>query len=154
MLKISKLTDYAIVILSLMAKDNNKIRAAFEIATTTGITQPTVSKILKLLINAKILVSVRGARGGYRLAKLPEQISVAKVISAMEGPIALTECSLSHQGCKQSSGCEIWGNWQLINQTVHYALESVTLADLIKPSQTLIPVANLSQHPKQAIIRF
>jgi len=108
---------------------------------------PTVSKILKLLVNAEVLISTRGAKGGYVLAREPEKISVATVISALEGPIALTECSISQQGCEQASGCDIRGNWNLINQTIHNALESVTLADLIRPTvvpeEVLIPVASL-----------
>jgi len=147
MLRLSKLTDYATVILSFMARDKEHAHTATEIAETTGIALPTVSKILKLLVKAKVLMSTRGAKGGYALARNPEKISVATVISALEGPIALTECSISRQGCEQASGCDIRGNWSLINQTIHDALESVTLADLIKPlvapEEILIPVASL-----------
>ncbi|HEY8036861.1 MAG TPA: SUF system Fe-S cluster assembly regulator [Methylobacter sp.] len=147
MLKLSKLTDYATVILSFMARDRTQMRAAIEIAASTGIALPTVSKILKLLVNANVLISTRGAKGGYALARIPEEISVAAVISALEGPIALTECSISHQGCEQASGCDISGNWGLINQTIHNALESVTVADLIRPvvvpEEVFIPVASL-----------
>ena len=91
MLRLSKLTDYASVILSFMARDNMQVHAAMEIATVTGIALPTVSKILKLLVNSDVLISTRGAKGGYVLARLPEEISVAAIISALEGPIALTE---------------------------------------------------------------
>jgi FeS assembly SUF system regulator len=147
MLRLSKLADYATVILSFMAKDNVRLCAAMEIAATTGIALPTVSKILKLLVNAKVLVSTRGAKGGYSLAREPEKISVAAIISALEGPIALTECSISKQACGQASGCGIRANWHLINQTIHNALESVTLADLIRPvalpEDISIPVASL-----------
>ena len=152
MIRLSKLTDYAVVILSFMARDNTKVRAAMEIASATGIALPTVSKILKLLVNAKVLISTRGAKGGYELASVPEKITIAAVISALEGPIALTECSISQQGCEQASGCEIRGNWGLINQTIHNALESVTLADMNSPvrpqnsawqKEILIPVASL-----------
>ncbi|MEY3807079.1 MAG: hypothetical protein RI893_55 [Pseudomonadota bacterium] len=146
MLRLSKLTDYATVILSFMARDTIQVHAAVEIATVTGIALPTVSKILKLLVNADVLVSTRGAKGGYVLARTPETISVAAVINALEGPIALTECSISQQGCEQASGCDIRGSWSLINQTIHNALESVTLADLIRPVvpvEVLIPVSSL-----------
>jgi FeS assembly SUF system regulator len=147
MLRLSKLTDYATVILSFIARDDTHVHAAMEISAATGIALPTVSKILKLLVNAKVLISTRGAKGGYALARKPEKITVASVISALEGPIALTECSISHQGCEQASGCEIRGNWGLINQTIHNALESVTLADMIKPlivpEEIMIPVASL-----------
>jgi FeS assembly SUF system regulator len=154
MLRLSKLTDYATVILSYMARDNTQVHAAMEIASATGIALPTVSKILKLLVNANVLISTRGAKGGYALARAPEKITVAEVISVLEGPIALTECSISQQGCEQASGCEIRGSWTLINQTIHNALESLTLADLIRPvrskdstwnKEILIPVASLNR---------
>ncbi|MDP3930856.1 MAG: SUF system Fe-S cluster assembly regulator, partial [Methylococcaceae bacterium] len=118
MLRLSKLTDYATVILSDMAKGQTQVHSAMEIAAATGIALPTVSKILKLLVNAEVLISTRGAKGGYVLAREPGKISVATVISALEGPIALTECSISQQGCEQASGCDIRGNWNLINQTI------------------------------------
>lgn len=147
MLRLSKLTDYGTVILSFMAKDNTRVCAAMEIAAATGIALPTVSKILKLLVNAKVLTSTRGAKGGYALIDLPEKITIAAVISALEGPIALTECSISRQGCEQASGCGIHSNWNLINQTIHNALESVTLADMIRPvvvpEEIMIPVTSL-----------
>ncbi len=145
MLKLSKLTDYATVILSLMAKQPMLQRTAVEIADSTGIALPTVSKILKLLTQARVVISTRGAKGGYSLARAPEQISVATIISALEGPIALTECSLSVQSCVQSSGCGIRANWHKINQTIHQALESVSLADLAQPEEILIPVSSLTR---------
>ena len=149
MIRVGRLTDYATVILSVMAKDKNRVFAAMEMAAVTGIALPTVSKILKMLVNAKILISTRGSKGGYMLASEPEQITVAAVISALEGPIALTECSISKQACEQASGCGIRANWHLINQTIHNALESVTLADLVRPlavpEESYIPVASLYQ---------
>jgi len=147
MLRVSKLTDYATVILSYMARDQRRIHAAMEIADATGIMLPTVSKILKLLVKAKVLNSLRGAKGGYGLARAPREISVASVISALEGPIAITECSISDDSCQQSSDCKIRGNWHLINQAILDALESITLADMIlpalQPEEIKIPVASL-----------
>lgn len=147
MLRVSKLTDYATVILSFMARDTGAVHAAIEISAATGIALPTVSKILKLLAHEHVLISTRGAKGGYALASTPDKITVAAVISALEGPIALTECSISHQGCEQASGCGIRGNWGLINEAIQNALESVTLADMIKPAivpeEIRIPVASL-----------
>jgi len=149
MIRVGKLTDYATVILSVMAKDKNRVFAAMEMAAMTGIALPTVSKILKILVNAKVLMSTRGSKGGYTLAREPENITVAAIISALEGPIALTECSISKQACEQASGCGIRANWHLINQTIHNALESVTLADLVRPlavpEEIYIPVASLYQ---------
>lgn len=141
------MTDYATVILSEMAKDTVRVHVALDVAQTTGISLPTVSKILKILTRAGVLTSVRGAKGGYSLAREPERITVATVISALEGPIALTECSVSHKGCDQASGCRIQGNWHLINQKIALALESVTLADMIlpfkQPEEVCIPVSRL-----------
>jgi len=147
MFKLSKLTDYATVILSVLAKDKARVHGALEIAETTGIALPTVSKILKILTKAGVLTSVRGAKGGYLLAKDPDRITVATIISALEGPIGLTECSVSHKGCEQATGCRIQGNWHLVNQKIALALESITLADMIQPfkqpSEVSIPVSRL-----------
>ena len=147
MLRLSKLTDYATVILSHIAKDCLQTHSAMGVAEATGIALPTVSKVLKILVNANVLVSTRGIKGGYALARPPERISVADVISALEGPIAVTECSISHEGCEQASGCGISGNWGLINQAIRNTLEAITLADMIKPAHVpqefLIPVSSL-----------
>ena len=150
MLRLSKLTDYATVILSYMAKNQQALHVAVDIAEATGINLPTVSKILKMLVKAKVLSSARGAKGGYSLARPPEKITVATVISALEGPIALTECSISHQSCEQASGCEIGANWSLINQTVFNALEAITLKDMLRPVSVIpeeitVPVSTLYQ---------
>jgi FeS assembly SUF system regulator len=147
MLRISKLTDYATVILSHIAKDSAQTHSAIGVSEATGIALPTVSKVLKILVNAKVVVSTRGIKGGYALARSPAQISVAEVISALEGPIAVTECSISHESCEQASGCGISGNWGLINQAIRNTLEAITLADMIKPTHVpkefLIPVSSL-----------
>lgn len=147
MLKLSKMTDYATVILSELAKDRSRVLGAQEVAELSGIALPTVSKILKILTRAGVLTSLRGAKGGYLLAREPDRITVATIIAALEGPIALTECSASHKGCDQASGCTIQGNWHLINQRIAQALESVTLADMIlpfkPPAEVSIPVSRL-----------
>lgn len=147
MLRLGKMTDYATVILSFMAKSQVSVHAALEISTATGIAQPTVSKILKLLVKAKVLSSLRGAKGGYALVHSPEEITVASVITALEGPISLTECSTTEHSCEQVSGCQIGNNWRLVNQTVQQALESVTLADMMlpvkSPLEITVPVASL-----------
>ena len=147
MLRIGKLTDYATVILSYLAKHGEDLCSGVEVADATGIPATTVSKILKLLVRAELLNSVRGAKGGYVLVKRPDQISMTEIISAVEGPIALTECSISRQNCEQASGCEIRSNWGLINEKISHALASITLADLILPipesNEIYVPVASL-----------
>ncbi len=147
MLRLSKLTDYATVILSHMAENKTRLFAAQEISESTGIAAPTVSKLLKKLSKAGLVSSARGAKGGYRLAKSPERITVAMVVSILEGPVALTECNESHKSCEQASGCHIQGRWHLINLKIAQALESVTLADMIapavQPEEHYIPVSSL-----------
>jgi len=147
MLRLSKLTDYATLILSVLARERPRLLAAMEIAETTSVPLPTTSKILKCLSHAKLLNSVRGPKGGYTLARDPNEITVAEIINVLEGPIALTECSLSINKCNQSSGCGIRPNWNAINRAVHNALEGVTLVDLIQPVQDTveirIPVSSL-----------
>jgi FeS assembly SUF system regulator len=137
MLRLSKLTDYAIVLLTAMANDKNQIYTATGLATSTGIALPTVTKLLKVLLGGKVLMSIRGAKGGYMLARVPEKINVAEVIALLEGPISLTECSLSHQSCGQASGCHMHSNWHLINQAIQQALAAVTLADMARPNPPL-----------------
>lgn len=153
MLKISRLTDYAVVMLGYMAKHPDHTFAAGEIADATGVAVPTVSKILKALAKAQILRSTRGAKGGYALAHTPEQTSVATVIYALEGPIALTECEGERGGCEQSSSCDARGSWEVINRAVRAALESVSLADMARPGAKVpdefrIPVSSIQKSIK------
>lgn len=149
MLRLSKLTDYATVIVSHMARTHGEVHTAAEIAYATGVALPTASKILKILAKSGVLTSTRGVKGGYLLAQAPNQITVARVISALEGPIALTECGVSNDGCQQISCCDIRGNWNLINGVIRNALESVTLADMIvfapkqRPTEVRVPVETL-----------
>ncbi|PHS72025.1 MAG: SUF system Fe-S cluster assembly regulator [Cycloclasticus sp.] len=133
MLRVSKLTDYATVILTHIAHQPDELHAASDITQSTGVALPTVSKVLKLLSKANILISHRGAKGGYQLAKKPNETNVAEVITAIEGPIGMTECMTSKGTCEQEPSCEIKGNWSLINRAVYTALEAVTLADMAAP---------------------
>ena len=150
MLRISKLTDYAIVVLGYMAPNAENIYTAAELAAATGIATPTVSKILKALTKSQILKSTRGAKGGYALVSAPDRISVATIIFALEGPIALTECEGGRRGCQQSASCHVRGTWDVINRALRTALESVSLADMAKPAAAVadefcIPLSSLYQ---------
>ncbi|MGH8557206.1 MAG: SUF system Fe-S cluster assembly regulator [Methylococcales bacterium] len=140
MLRLSKLTDYATVLLGFMARQQAEIHAAVEIAQATDIGLPTVSKLLKLLCRSGLVHSIRGAKGGYCLSAPPGKISVADIIQAIEGPIALTECSISDDYCRQSGHCDIRSNWRVINQAVRTALESVSLADLTFANKASTPL--------------
>ncbi len=132
MLRLTKQADYGIVLLSHMAQDPKGRFAASELATTARIPLPTVSKILKILVREGLLVSHRGVKGGYSLAQDPQQISVAAMIGALDGPIAFTECTEPGL-CSQEAICRLRSPWQRINRAVHDALATITLAELTHP---------------------
>ena len=132
MLRISKLTDYGTVVLAELAGTSREnVVSATELAATTGIGVPTVSKLLKLLGRAGVVSSTRGAGGGYRLARPAEAISAADIIDALEGPLSITECSAEDSNCDYEDVCNVGGAWQRINKAIRSALEDVTLADLV-----------------------
>ena len=134
MLRVGKLTDYGTVLMTSFARQPQRLHSANELAAELGLALPTVSKVLKALVQHGLLVSHRGAKGGYSLAAAPAEISVAQIIEAIEGPIALTECSSDSTGlCEQEPQCSVSSNWQRINRAVREALERVTLADLARP---------------------
>lgn len=135
MLRIGKITDYGIVVASRLAgatpSGSHSVR---DIAIMTAVPQPTVSKVLKQLARAGIVTSARGANGGYRLSRPAEQISVVQVIEALEGPIAVTECSGEARGvCTHEARCGVRANWERINQAVYQALSGISLADMTRP---------------------
>ncbi|MEE9452545.1 MAG: SUF system Fe-S cluster assembly regulator [Gammaproteobacteria bacterium] len=144
MLRISKLADYATVILVFLAKHTEGVCNAKEIAKHTAIAVPTVSKLLKVLAGAGLLQSQRGATGGYRLACSAQDISVGQIIEVIEGDSGLTECSVDDGLCALEQVCEIRGNWQLINHAIQAALDSVSVADLAKPKLAACDI-NVSQ---------
>ncbi|HXH54412.1 MAG TPA: SUF system Fe-S cluster assembly regulator [Gammaproteobacteria bacterium] len=132
MVRISKLTDYGVVIMAFMAGEPLRLFQAKEIAEHTAIAPPTVSKLLKILTKNKLLHSVRGTHGGYILATEPKEITIAMLVNALEGPIAITECSLGHDYCASAPLCSVKTPWLRINQAITHALQSVKLNDLIK----------------------
>jgi FeS assembly SUF system regulator len=150
MLRLSKLTDYGIVIMTCLAEEPDEVRAANEVAVCTHVALPTVSKVLKRLSRAGLVVSCRGAKGGYRLARPARSISVARVIDALEGRLALTECSSDSSTCSQESHCTIRGNWQRINGVIRDALETVSLAEMLAPPISVDVDMSGLQQPRQA----
>lgn len=138
MLRITKLTDYAIVLLAQLSPGREASGSAHptrELASRTGLPQPTASKILKDLARAGIVVSQRGVQGGYRLARSPEAISVADIIDAVDGPIALTECSTGEpDSCALTGACSVEASWIRINDVVRSALSGISLAEMARPS--------------------
>jgi len=137
MLRMTKQADYGIVLMTHMAGDSARRFAASELASETHLPMPTVSKILKLLSREGLLASHRGVKGGYSLSRSPDEISVASMISALDGPIAFTECIDEFPGvCTQESTCRLRSNWQRINDAVRRALEEISLAELTEPLQS------------------
>lgn len=136
MIKLSKLTDYAVVVLAEMSrKSDGGLQTAISLSEKTGLPEPTVAKVLKLLAKGELIRSSRGVNGGYQLSVVPEGISMAKVITAMEGPVALTSCVDGGSDCCERSGsCSMKGKWNPVNQAMKDALERVTLAQMISNS--------------------
>ena len=134
MLRISRLTDYGTVLLAHLAANHGLVCSAAEVAATTGISLPTVSKLLKSLGRAGLVVSTRGANGGYQLSRDPRKISAADVIDALEGPISITECSERNSRGEHEGICTVGGAWQRVNTAIRRALEDVSLIDLLRGS--------------------
>jgi FeS assembly SUF system regulator len=132
MLRISKLTDYAILMMVEMTRDGEML-SAHALAERIHVETPTASKVLKLLSGSGLLESYRGASGGYRVAREASDISVAEVIAAIEGPIAMTECSVEEGLCSQEDNCDLRSNWQRISLAVAQALRDVSLAEMSAP---------------------
>lgn len=140
MIRLNRLTDYAIVVLSQMTGDGVGVRTAPQLAQETAVPLPTVAKILKTLVAGGIIQSHRGAAGGYTLSRAPEAISAAQIISALEGPIALTACVEGSGGhCDVEQLCPMRGHWEKVNRAIRGALEELTLADLAAPMFPPVP---------------
>ncbi len=131
MIRLSKLTDYGIVLMTRFAVDS-AVHTARELADETGVPLPTVSKVLKALARQQLLVSQRGVKGGYRLSRLPQEISIAQIISAFE-QIAMTECTSMGLSCELEPTCPVRGNWQKIGLVIRDALQDLTLAEMTVP---------------------
>ncbi len=133
MLRMGKLTDYGIVLMSYLASKTYQQHSAHTLSDAVKVPLPTVRKVLKALSHADLLKSERGAQGGYNLTRNPKSISVAEIITAIEGPIALTECVSDESRCEQESHCDVQTNWTRINDAVYLALDEVKLSDMLVP---------------------
>ncbi len=134
MIKLNKITDYAVVILGLLSSRSPTKFPTSKISSDTGLKIPTVAKVCKLLNNANLIKAGRGASGGYFCETHPSEISVAVIVEAIDGPIAITAClEESDELCDTQSVCLLSGNWNKANTAILDALESVTLSDLLNP---------------------
>lgn len=145
MIRLSRITDYGIVLMAhLAACPQGAPHNARELAAETRLPLPVVSKVLKALARAGLLVSQRGARGGYALARSAGDITVPEMISALEGPIGLTECTQHPGACPQEDGCHVRAPWQRISRALQSTLDRITLADLVAPPPSrIVPLASL-----------
>ena len=137
MIKITRLTDYGIMLLANFAKDaQHPMRNARDLGAQAHLPLPTVSKILKVLARKGLLKAHRGAKGGFSLARRPQEITVAQIVDAVEGHMGITECSFTAPGtCILEENCPVQNNWQRISRAVWGALENITLAEMAKPLQ-------------------
>jgi FeS assembly SUF system regulator len=143
--RISRLTDYGIIVMAHLAEcQDDDSHNARELAEDTQLPAPVVSKILKALTRAGLLVSQRGSKGGYSLARNPGDIPVVEMITALEGPVGITECTIHPGACAQESSCQVRDPWQRINGALHEALDKITLADLAKPIESENPFVPLT----------
>lgn len=152
MLRLSKMADYGTVVMTAMVREPERSRSAAEIAAAIHVPVTTVSKILKILMRGGLLLSLRGAKGGYLLSRPAEEITLVDIINVMDGPIGMTECSVTPGLCSQEAGCVVRANWQRVNQAVLGVLREMTLAQMSAP---LEPTADartfkLKRAPKPA----
>ena len=141
MIRLSRLTDYAVALLSHMGKEGEgKVWAASNLADISGLPMPTVAKVLKLLAKSGLVGATRGASGGYRLARPMAHVSVAEIIEAMDGPIAITDCADGslHDNCNVRSLCPLSQGWNRVNLVVRNALKDVSLQEMLTPQPLLL----------------
>ncbi len=141
MLRISRLSDYAMVILATLAGEPERVQTAAALAERTRIAAPTVSKLLKQLQRAGLVSSTRGLHGGYQLARPASEISAAAILDVLEGPLALTDCSVGRGQCVIEETCRVSHAWQRLNWAIRRSLYEVTLAQLagIESMQSHLP---------------
>ncbi len=153
MLRLSRLADYGVVLMSQIARSRNHVHSAQALADATQLPLPTVSKVLSVLARAGLLTTTRGAKGGFALARSARQITMAEIIGALDGPIALTQCIEHGPGtCDVEGICSTRRGWQTINEAVQRALDGVSLAELVEPSWS-VPDASTIEAPQQRPIR-
>jgi FeS assembly SUF system regulator len=153
MLRISRLTDYATVLLASLAGEPQRVQTAASLAAQTRIAAPTVSKLLKQLQRAGLVTSTRGLHGGYQLARPATQISAAAILDALEGPVALTDCSAGHGQCEIEETCRVGRVWQRLNLAIRRALYDVTLAQLAGLDAPPARLPTLEREMKAAALR-
>ena len=137
-IKISKLADYAVVVLAALAKQDAASASAADLSIASGLPAPTVAKVLKALAKGGIVTGARGAQGGYTLARAPDAITITHIITAVDGPINVTECADEAAHCMVSAVCSLHGRWAPVNRALIGALNGVSLADVMNTPSSAI----------------
>ena len=153
MLRISRLTDYATVLLAALAGEPTRVQTAASLAEQTHIAAPTVSKLLKQLQRSGLVISTRGLHGGYQLARPAAQISAAAILDALEGPVALTDCAAGHGHCEIEESCRVARVWQRLNLAIRRSLNDVSLAQLAELDAPPTRLPTLEREMKAAATR-
>jgi len=142
MLRLSRMTDYAVVVLHYMASLPEGNRNTADVVLATGLPAPTVSKLLHRLTEAGIVVAERGRYGGYRLDRAPEDVPLSEVLATFEGDLALTDClDTTGNACEHETHCAVVGRWDVVSTAIRRVLDDLTLADVLDPPALLAPPA-------------
>ncbi len=132
MLRLGRMTDYAVMVMGHMAHHHGELRTTPEVVLSTGLPVPTVGKLLHRLAELELLTAVRGRNGGYRMDRPATEISVAEIIAGFEGPVALTDCLPAGGGlCDFEDRCQVGGRWTAVAEAVQRVLDDLTLADML-----------------------
>ena len=151
MIRMTRLTDYGIMLLTLFARDDkHPMKSARDLSREAKLPLPTVSKILKLLAKHGLLTAHRGVRGGFTLSRKPDAITMATVINALEGPIGVTDCCAPASDCGIENSCIVKSNWMKINRVVFGALDRITLAEMTHPLPAPVAPVEWRGNPKMA----
>lgn len=150
MLRISKLADYSTVIMVCLTKAQSMLNVS-EIVQHTGLSKPTVSKLVKRLVQSKLLVSEQGAKGGYRLARKATTIALSDIINAIEQRSGVTECADQSSTCSLQLQCQVSQHWQLIDKAIDGVLSQVKLSELVRPSSEL-RIEPIIRHVKRELV--
>lgn len=151
MVRLSNLADYAVVVMCQAAMSADTRLSAAAVSAATAIPTPTVAKLMGKMSRAGLLVSFRGVGGGFALARPASEISVAEVVEAVDGPIALTHCTEpANSACySRDAICSLKPQWNVINRTVREVLAGVSLADLARASLPVAAAMGLDETVRQ-----
>lgn len=142
-MRLSSMADYAVLTMAAAARHCGRSRVnSAQLAAETGLPVPTVQKLVSRLSAAGLLASVRGAGGGFKLSRPAAAITLADIVEAVEGPIALASCvEQGRHDCTLEAACSLRPHWPLVNDALRGALAGISLTQLAAPSAAGMPAA-------------